>query len=76
MRPPKYMSITGPHFKEAHSGVYSAYVKIRVKWWGWPVLYWKILKEEFDLSFTGWLYAIYKLPGLWIRMARQNEPTE
>jgi hypothetical protein len=70
MKTPKYIQITGPH-----SNGNRLYVKVRVKWWGWPVFIWRGLKEC-DIGVRGWLYAAYKFPGLWIKAARAHDLTE
>jgi hypothetical protein len=44
-----------------------AAVSIRIKWWAFPFLYFKVFKADYTASLYGWFIVIIKLPGIWYK---------
>jgi hypothetical protein len=42
-------------------------VSIRLKWWAFPILYFKTFTENYTAGFYGWCVVIFKMPGIWYK---------
>ena len=54
MRAPKYMTITGPHFKDG-----KAYVDVKLKRWAVFPLAWKAIRREHVVPWYKWPRVIW-----------------
>ncbi len=43
---PRYVIVTGPFFTKNDNGTHSAHARIKIKWWGWPIVLLRGLKNR------------------------------
>jgi len=48
-------------------------VNISIKWWGFPILYFKTFKKDFKANLFGWVYVIYKMPFIWYKWYKKMQ---
>lgn len=63
MKAPKYLKVSGPRLTPEGQMV----MDIKVAWWGWPIMWFEIIKRDYDIKWYGWPLAMVVLVKVWIK---------
>lgn len=46
---------------------------LKIRWWGWPVLFWKAIRQFYRVKWWLWPYVLFQLSILTIRIWLRGE---